>query len=175
MPSLAPEETGRPPRSPTESLELLVTPRRRLRRARRWVVRGCAGVLMVLLLAFVVPAAFGLSHCTVSDDAMSGTMGRGSVVFTRPLLTADLEIGDVITYPRPSGSGSTMITRRVVDIQAGEIWTSRDRDGAIDPWTISPGQVTQARAVADLPYAGYVYDAVSRGAEGLRQALSFFG
>ena len=38
----------------------------------------------------------------MTDDAMSGTMGRGSAVFTKPLPVADLEIGDVITYPVPT-------------------------------------------------------------------------
>lgn len=100
-------------------------------------------------------------------------MKRGSVVFTKPRLVADLEIGDVITYPLPSGSKSTLITRRIVDIKAGEIWTSSDRTGAVDPWTIRPGEPSQARAVVDLPYAGYAYDALTNGTERLRHAFSF--
>lgn len=64
---------------------------------------------------------------------MGGSINRGSVVFTRPLLVADLEIGDVVTYPDPTASQGTLITRRIVDIRAGEIWTSSDRTGAIDP------------------------------------------
>lgn len=113
-------------------------------------------------LAFVLPPAFGLSRHTMTDDAMSGTMGRGSVVFAKSQPVSDLEIGDIITYLVPAESGEQLVTRRIFDIQSGVIWTSRDSTGEIDPWTLSFDQMTQERAVVDIPYAGYVYDAVSR-------------
>ena len=153
---------------PTESLELTVCSRRR---SRRWLRRAAGGVLALLVLAFVLPPAFGLSHSTVTDDAMSGTIERGSVVFAKARPVADLEIGDVITYPHPAKPGE-LVTRRIAAIDAGMIWTSSDSTGALDPWTLPLDQATQALAVIDIPYAGYVYDALTGGARRLWQVLS---
>ena len=136
------------------------------------MVNGASWVLALLALAVVLPPAFGLSHHTVTDDAMSGTLERGSVVFARPRPVADLEIGDVITYPHPAKPGE-LITRRIAYIEAGAIWTSSDRAGALDPWTLTLDQATQARAVADIPYAGYVYDALASGHRLLRLTVSW--
>jgi signal peptidase len=152
----------------TQSLELTVRSRRR---SRRWMLNAAGGVLAFLVLAFVLPPAFGLSHHTVTDDAMSGTMGRGSVVFAKSLPVADLEIGDVIIYRHPK-SGE-LITRRIAAIDAGMTWTRSDSTGALDPWTLTLDQATQARAVADIPYAGYAYDAVASGARLLRWTVSW--
>lgn len=151
------------------SLELTVCSRRR---SRRWIFNVAGGLLALLVLAFVLPPAFGLSRCTVSDDAMSGTMERGSAVFSKSLPVADLEIGDVITYPSPSTSGPELVTRRIAGIEAGVIWTRSDSTGALDPWTLTPEQSTQARAVADVPYVGYAYDAVSGSARVLWRSVS---
>lgn len=175
MSSNTPEESVGASRSFTQPLELIVISRGRWCRARRCFSRGCVALVTMILLAVAVPAAFGLSHSTMTDDSMSGSMGRGSVVFTKPRLVMDLEVGDVITYrlpPGPDGAEGRQITRRIADIRAGEIWTSSDRTGAIDPWTIGPGKAMQERAVIDLPYLGHVYDAVGNGADLVRRAFS---
>lgn len=148
------------------SLELPVCSRRRARRARRVIASTAGGLVLVVVLAFILPAALGLTRHTVTDDAMSGTVERGSVVFTESLPLADLEVGDVIAYRPPSTSGE-LITRRVADIDRGLIWTSSDSTGAIDPWTISADGSTQRRAVVDIPYVGHAYDALIAGASSL--------
>jgi signal peptidase I len=135
------------------------------------MLRVPSGVLAFLVLAFVLPPAFGLSHHTVTDDAMGGTMERGSLVFAKSLPVADLEIGDVVIYPHPKESGE-LITRRIAAIEAGVIWTRSDSTGALDPWTLTLDQATQARAVAAIPYAGYAYDAFASGSRLLRRTLS---
>jgi signal peptidase len=167
MPSLQLGECDGPPLRLTKSLELTVCSRRR---SRRWMLHAATGVFAFLVLALVLPPAFGLSHHTVRDDAMSGTMGRGSVVFAEALPVADLEIGDVVIYPHPK-SGE-LITRRIAAIDAGTTWTRSDSTGALDPWTLTLDQATQARAVAAIPYAGYVYDALAGGARLLRRAFA---
>ncbi len=144
------------------TLELTVCSRRRFRRTRRWTFNATGGLIVLLVLAFVLPPAFGLSRYTVTDDAMSGTVERGSAVFARSLPVADLRVGDVITYPHPSTSGE-LITRRIADIEGGVIWTRSD-SSAIDPRPLTPDQSTRARAVFDVPLAGYAYDALSGGA-----------
>lgn len=134
------------------------------------MLHAASGVLAFLVLALVLPPAFGLSHYTVTDDAMSGSMGRGAVVFAQALPVADLEVGDVVIYPHPKTGVS--ITRRIAAIDAGVTWTRSDRTGALDPWTLTLDQATQARAVAAVPYVGYVYDALASGARLLRRTFS---
>lgn len=143
-------------------MQLEVCSRRRSRLRRRWARRAGGVLVAFLALAFVLPPALGLSRHTVTDDAMSGTLERGSVVFAKSQPVGDLEVGDIITYRVPIDSGAELVTRRIFDIKSGLIWTSRDSTGEVDPWTLSFDQLTQERAVLDIPYAGYVYDAVSR-------------
>lgn len=175
MSSTAPEENDGAHRTPSQPLELVVSPRRRGRGAVRWLSRVFVTLFTLIVLAVAVPSAFGLSHSTMTDDSMSGSMDQGSVVFTKPRSVMDLQIGDVITYRLPSvvdGGEGQQITRRIADIELGEIWTSSDRTGAVDPWTITPGEATQERAVADVPYLGYLYDAVGGGADLARKVFS---
>ncbi|MEO5664973.1 MAG: hypothetical protein ABIR39_17045 [Nocardioides sp.] len=162
MSSLSSGELDESVASPPEPMQLEVCSPRRSRLRRRLAVRVVGGLLAFLVLAFVLPPAFGLQRHTITDDAMSGTYEPGAVVFAKSQLVVDLEVGDVITYAVPSDYGDELVTRRIFDIEGGVIWTSRDSTGEIDPWTLSFSQLTQQRAVVDIPYAGYVYDAVSR-------------
>jgi hypothetical protein len=166
MPSLSLREHDGSSLRPTGSLELTLRSRRR---SRRWPARAAGVVLTLLVLAVILPPAFGLSHHTINDDAMSGTMDRGSVVYARSRPVADLAIGDVIVFPHPR-SGE-LIVRRIAAMEAGAIWTRSDRTGGLDPWTLTLDQATQARAVADIPYAGYVYDALASGSRLLQRAF----
>ncbi len=146
------------------ALELAVRSRRRGRRARRWGRRAIVGTLVLVVLAFALPSALGLARYTVPDDAMSGTLERGSVVFTESRPVPDLEIGDIITYAHPSQDGrGEPITRRIARIQDGLIWTRSDRTGEVDPWTITLEEAARARAVLDDPYPRYVYRELADG------------
>ena len=134
---------------------------RRLRRVSRYSV-----VVLVLLAvsAFLLPSALGLSRATVSDDSMSGTVERGSAVFTRQWPVADLEVGDVITFGETSPYDDRRVTRRIAAIdEAGVIWVSGDRIGA-EPRPVPRGS-TQARAVVEVPLMGYAYDGIVDGAK----------
>ena len=140
-------------------LELTTHSRRRAARTRRRVVRSASFLLMLIALSFLLPAAAGLSFHTVTDDAMSGTMAKGSAVVVESVPVADLEVGDVITYPRASSTGgSSLVTRRVAQIDAGVLRTSSDGAGAVDPWTVALDESTQDVVVGHVPYAGYVVD-----------------
>ncbi|UUZ60140.1 hypothetical protein [Nocardioides sp. B-3] len=161
--------TNQPRHPPSQCPE--VCSRRRSLRRRRWARRVVAGLGAFTAPAFVLPPAVGLSRHTVTDDAMSGTMERGSVVFAKSQPVGDLEVGDIITYRVPTDPRQDLVTRRIVDIRSGLIWTSRDSTGEIDPWTLSFDQQTRDRAVVDIPYAGYVYDAVSRSVKKARNLL----
>ena len=86
-------------------------------RAGRWAVNGLCLLVMVLALAFLLPAAFGLQRYVITGGSMEGTYDLGSVVFEESVPVADLQVGDVITYVPPADSGiDTLVTHRIIAI-----------------------------------------------------------
>lgn len=143
------------------TLELATRSRLRAARARRFTAIFATGLLSLVALTLVLPAAIGLSFRSVTDDAMSGTMDKGSAVIVDSVPVADLAVGDVITYPTSAASPtSSLVTRRIAEIDAGAIRTSGDNTGALDPWTVTLTDSTQEVAVGHVPFAGYVVDAL---------------
>lgn len=143
------------------SLELATRSRRRAARTRRSIVWSTSLLLVLVALSFVLPAAVGLSFHSVTDDAMSGTVNRGSAVVVDSVPVADLQVGDVIAYPVTSQSGtSSLVTRRIAEIDGSVFRTSSDRGGDLDPWTLVLDQSRQDAVVSSVPYAGHVVDAL---------------
>lgn len=139
------------------TLELTTRSRRRGTRARKTAISWASGLLVLVALTCVLPAALGLSSRTVSDDAMGSSMSKGSAVIVKAVPVADLQVGDVITYRGPA-AGAPLLTRRIAEIYSGAVRTSGDGTGALDPWTLTLKSSTQDRAVAHVPFAGYVLD-----------------
>lgn len=152
-------------------MELAVVARR-THRLPRLVLTSLAAVIAALVLALSLPPALGLTQATVGDDAMAGSMIRGAAVFSKELPAPDLAVGDVITFPSPGADERSVVTRRVVKIDAGLVWTKSDRTGEIDPWTVALDDAARARAVVGVPYAGYVYDALDGGSRLVGRAFS---
>ncbi len=142
------------------TLELTTRSRRRAARNRRTVVQVASMLLLLIALSFVVPAAAGLAFHTVTDDAMSGTIDKGSAVVVESVPVADLELGDIITYRKTSSEDSPLITRRIAGIDAGVYRTMGDGAGSLDPWTVTLDGSSQDVVIAHAPYAGYAVDAL---------------
>ena len=126
-------------------------------RSRRW--RRVAGWLSLLTAAMVacllLPASLGLSQHVVPDGAMGGGLARGALLFERPVQTADqLNVGDVITFPRPDAP-AVMVTRRVVSIEGSHVVTRGDAMPEADPWVLEVDGVEPALTVLAVPFAGY--------------------
>lgn len=126
-------------------------------RSRRW--RRLAGRLSLLTaalaLGLLLPASLGLTQGIVEDDGMGGRLARGSLVFERPVQTADqLNVGDVITFPRPGAPGSE-VTRRVVSVEGAHVVTRGDALPGTDPWALEVEGVGPSQTVLAVPYAGY--------------------
>ena len=133
------------------------------------------GLVVLLVLACLLPPAFGLSRHTVTDGAMSGDIETGSAVFVRSRPVVDLEVGDVISFPRASTAGVELVRRRIAEIDDGRIWTRSDRTGVRDPWPVTFEEESKARAVVDVPLVGHAYDALVGGATSLWWTLSSLG
>ena len=130
-------------------------------RAGRWAVNALCLLVMVLALAFLLPAAFGLQRYVITGGSMEGTYDLGSVVFEESVPVADLEVGDVITYVPPADSGiDTLVTHRIIKIDGTTFQTQGDANPDPDPWTFELTAATQSRVTSSLPYVGYLFIAL---------------
>ena len=130
-------------------------------RAGRWAVNALCLLVMVLALAFLLPAAFGLQRYVITGGSMEGTYDLGSVVFEESVPVADLEVGDVITYVPPADSGiDTLVTHRIIKIDGTTFQTQGDANPDPDPWTFELTAATQSRVTSSLPYLGYLFIAL---------------
>src|SRR3954469_22752147 len=56
-------------------------------------------------VAFLLPSLLGYDRYVITSGSMTGTFDIGSIVFDKPVPTADLAVGDVITYLPPESAG----------------------------------------------------------------------
>ncbi|MGH7241519.1 MAG: signal peptidase I [Candidatus Saccharimonadales bacterium] len=92
---------------------------------------------------------------TVQSGSMAPTIRKGDAVFVRPVNSADLRVGDVVSYRSPRNQ-TTIITHRIVRVEA--VWrlliTKGDNAQQLDdpvPTSAVIGKVTLRVA-----YLGYV-------------------
>jgi signal peptidase len=122
---------------------------------------------LCLAATMLLPAAFGYHRYVITGGSMTGTYDRGSIVFDKPVPTADLAVGDVITYAPPARTGAHgLITHRIVsvkdDSKGGVSYrTKGDANPQADPWRFQLDQPTQAKVAFAIPYLGYGIAALS--------------
>lgn len=123
------------------------------------VVLGC--------LAWIAPSAFGYSRYVITGGSMEPTIHRGSVVFEKPTPVADLEVGDVITYLPPAGSGTTsLVTHRIIAMEPAEgggvlFTTQGDANPDPDPWHFQLVDEQQPVVEQSVPYVGWAFVALA--------------
>jgi signal peptidase I len=121
---------------------------------------------LALAALMLLPGLFGYQRYVITSGSMTGSYDRGSVVVDDVVPVADLQVGDVITYTPPPGSGPDgMITHRIVSIEHDQLGrpvfrTKGDANPAVDPWTFTLDQPTQARVSFHVPYVGYLFAAL---------------
>jgi hypothetical protein len=135
-------------------LEIAPVPHRATRGEWRRLALGLM-VLAPVVLLVLLPPALGLDRFVVTDRAMDGALGRGSVVLAREVPPADLRVGDVIAFRPPGGGQDQRVTRRIVAIAGGVATTEADATGATDPWTLSLTDASYDRVWLGIPWIGY--------------------
>ena len=135
-------------------------------------------VALLLAALMVLPPLFGYQRYVITGASMTGSIDKGSVLFSKKVPESQLKVGDVITYQPPKGFGPReLVTHRIVSIKRSQsgapvFQTKGDANQAADPWTFTPDQREQARAAVHIPYVGYVFAAL--GKQSLRIALLAF-
>ena len=141
-------------------MEITTRHRRPRRRGQILVNIGCA-MVMLLTVAFIVPAAFGYQRYVITGSSMGGSLGLGAVAFEEVVPVNDLKVGDVITYQPPSDAGvDDLVTHRIISIEGDVYRTQGDANHDADPWTFQLTSTSQSRVSYSVPYVGYVFIAI---------------
>lgn len=145
-------------------------PRRRPLRSAVRVANVLFSVACLLLAVAVFgPTAKGYQHFVITGQSMTGSIDRGSLAFGKPVPTATLRTGDVITFTPPGQWRSTgLVTHRIVSISRdGEgrrlFRTRGDHNRVTDPWQFVITAPTQTRYAFHIPYVGYLLGALANG------------
>ena len=120
---------------------------------------GLLGLLALIgALVIVIPAVTGSTPMTILTGSMQPTYPPGTLIIVKPIETADIRIGDPITYQIESGKPD-VVTHRVIAIATtdGEttFTTKGDNNSAADAKPVQPLQVRGTVWYA-VPYIGYV-------------------
>ena len=118
----------------------------------------CLAALAIVVLVIVVPALLGLQRYVITGGSMTGTISKGSVIYSRLTPVEQLKVGDIITFYPPGLSAP--VTHRIVGIDAGQdgklvYRTKGDFNEAADPWKVNLVEPRQARYVFHIPGIGY--------------------
>ena len=137
------------------------------------LLRSGAGTLLTALavlvaLLMVVPALLGMQRYLILTGSMTGTYDPGSLVYDRTVPTAELRVGDVITYAPPArATPHALVTHRIVSIThdasgARLFRTKGDANEVADAWRFTLDRPTQAEVAFGVPYVGYAFSELSK-------------
>jgi signal peptidase I len=118
-------------------------------------------VLIVAALVMVVPTLLGFDRYVIVSGSMHPVLDRGSVVYSKPVPTEELEVGDVITYLPPVESGvGHLVTHRIAtitkDAEGARVFrTKGDANPGMDPWVFQLDTAEQNTMRFHLPVLGY--------------------
>lgn len=118
----------------------------------------CAGVMMFAICALFLPTALGYKRYVITGGSMTGTIPKGSVIYSRLVAVEELRAGDIITFVPPDMDRPTThrITKISRDTYGHLVFTTKgDFNAAEDPWRLRLADPEQARYSFHMPYAGY--------------------
>ena len=115
-------------------------------------------VTFCIALVVVLPYLTGMQRYVITGGSMTGTIDKGSVVFSKVVPVGQLSVGDIVTFVPPSYSGA--VTHRIAEITTGPegqrvFQTKGDANDAADPWQVTFTEGSVARHVFHVSYVGY--------------------
>jgi signal peptidase len=130
---------------------------------------GVSGALLLIVVALalilvVVPKVAGAQPLTVLTQSMEPLYPPGTLLFVRPVKTADIKVGDVITYQIQSGQPA-VISHRVIAINSPAdgkrtFILKGDNNSSPDISAVIPAQI-KGRLWYAVPLLGWVSNTVN--------------
>lgn len=120
-----------------------------------WIIFISLVAVLLILLSPFLPTKKYISSFVVVSGSMEPAVPKGSLVFTKPTQTQEVQPHDIIGFTSPENA-KDMIIHRVVeydDEQEGFI-TKGDNNNSEDSWRVSSMQL-QGKYVYSIPYVGF--------------------
>ncbi|MEI7815169.1 MAG: signal peptidase I [Coriobacteriia bacterium] len=113
----------------------------------------------LVALMILLPAAMGLQRYVITGGSMTGTISKGSVVYSKVIPVTQLREGDIVTFVPPSYAEP--VTHRIIGItmsKDGErlFQTKGDFNEVADPWKVTFAESSAPVHVFHVPYVGYL-------------------
>jgi signal peptidase len=119
-----------------------------------WLVVAVAAAVAI---AVGLPYLFGFKSFTVMSGSMEPAIGTGSVVVERPIAPTEAQVGDVVTFKDPEGTGRLIthrVTRMSVSGATASFVTKGDANNKSERWNIPAGG-SIGRVEYHVPKVGY--------------------
>jgi len=124
-----------------------------------WII-----VSLALACAVLFPGLMGLQRYVIVGGSMTGTIPKGSIVYSRIVPVEQLKSGDIVTFVPPGYTAP--VTHRIVGVTTGTdgsriFQTKGDFNKVADPWKVNFVESSVARYAFHIPYLGYALAAFS--------------
>jgi signal peptidase len=109
-------------------------------RLRLFLTWAAASFVLVVLLSAALPMAVGGTSMVVRSGSMTPVIRTGDVVVVRPISPTEAEIGDIVTFKDPAGSGRLLVHRVRAISQVGnevEVITKGDANTTQERWKVA--------------------------------------
>ncbi len=107
-----------------------------------------------------VPTLAGIAPMIVLTDSMEGAFNGGDLIFIRTAEPEEIEVGDVISFFDPAGSGTAVVTHRVMEILQADgalkFVTKGDANNAEDRIAVPESSLIGTYTGFHIPGAGSV-------------------
>lgn len=101
---------------------------------------AAASFVLVVLLSAALPLAVGGTSMVVRSGSMTPAIRTGDVVVVRPIAPTEAEVGDIVTFKDPTGSGRLLVHRVRAISQVGsevEVITKGDANTTQERWKVA--------------------------------------
>jgi signal peptidase len=127
-------------------------------RAGAFLTWAVGGFVIALLGAAVAPPALGLHSYAVRSGSMAPTIETGDLVIARSISPTEAEVGDIVMFKDPDGSGRLISHRvRAIRRHGGRSYfvTRGDANTGFERWNV-PDSGTIGEISYRVPNLGYV-------------------
>lgn len=109
-------------------------------RLRLFATWTAASFVLVVMLSAALPMAVGGTSMVVRSGSMTPAIRTGDVVVVRPMSPTEAEIGDIVTFKDPAGSGRLLVHRVRAISRVGdkvEVITKGDANTTQERWEVA--------------------------------------